>query len=184
MLLDFDIKKAIAAAAYLIEREGGAENMFVLLKKLYYADRSALINWGKSITGDELASLKKGPILSGIYDLLKNKGSEKNLIQWSDVIQRQKDFKVVLRKEADKSVLSKREIEVLEESRKTINAIRGSISKWLDKNCPEWRDPGNSSIRIDPSMILRIAKKSEEEIRQIEEANEEIRLLNYLLGAR
>jgi len=184
MLLDFDIKKAIAAAAYLIEREGGTEDMFVLVKKLYYADRSALIIWGKSITGDELASLKKGPIVSGIYDLLKGKGTEADLIQWNDVIQRKEDFKIVLRKGADKDVLSEREIAVLEKSRKTIDGIRGSIPKWLHENCPEWKDPGTSSAPIDPSTILRIAKKSEEEIRQIEEANEELRFLNYLLGAR
>lgn len=184
MLLDFDIKKAIAAAAYLIERNGGTEDMFVLLKKLYYADRSALISWGRSITGDELASLEKGPVVSGIYDLLKGKGTEENLIQWNDVIERQEDFKIVLRKEANKGVLSEREIEVLENSRTTIDGIRGSISKWLHKQCPEWKDPGNSSAPIDPSTILRIAKKNEEEIRQIEEANEEIRFLHYLLGAR
>jgi hypothetical protein len=37
----------------LIEKEGGTENMFPLLKKLYYADRTALIEWGQSITGDK-----------------------------------------------------------------------------------------------------------------------------------
>ena len=184
MLLEFDIKKAIAASAYLIECEGGAEDMFVLLKKLYYADRSALISWGKSITGDDLASLRSGPVVSGIYDLLKGKGTQKNLIQWNDVIQRRGNFKIVLRKQADRSALSEREIEVLDHARKTIDSIRGSISNWIHKNCPEWKDPGNSSIPIDPSTILRVAKKSESEIRQIEEANEEIRFLNYLLGAR
>ena len=37
----------------LIEKEGGTENMFPLLKKLYYADRTALIEWGQSITEDK-----------------------------------------------------------------------------------------------------------------------------------
>jgi hypothetical protein len=73
---------------------------------------------------------------------------------------------------------------VLEESRRTIGAIRGSIPKWLHKNCPEWTDPGQSSIPIDPSTILRLAKKSEGEIRRLEEANEEGRFLNYLMHSR
>lgn len=184
MLLDFDINKAIAATAYLIEHEGGTGDMFILVKQLYYADRSALIRWGNSITGDSLASLKKGPIVSGIYDLLKGKGTEKYQIQWNDVIQRQEPYAIVLRKRPDKGVLSKREKEVLEESRTTINAIRGRIPKWLHDHCAEWEDPGNSSIPIDPSTILRIAKKSEEEILRIEKANEEIRVLKLLLGAR
>jgi hypothetical protein len=54
MLLDFDIDKAIAATAYLIERGGGTADMLPLIKKLYIADRMALIQWGKSITGDKL----------------------------------------------------------------------------------------------------------------------------------
>jgi Protein of unknown function (DUF4065) len=184
MLLDFNIDKAIAAAAYVIECQGGTEDMFTLVKKLYYADRSALIRWGNSITGDALASLPKGPIVSGIYNLMKGIGTEADLIRWNDVIQRQEPFTIVLRKHPDKGVLSQREKEVLEESRRTIAAIRGSIPKWLHKNCPEWKDPGTSSIPIDPSVILRLAKRSEEEIRQIEETNEELRFLNHLLGAR
>jgi hypothetical protein len=184
MLLDFNIKKAIAATAFLIEREGGTGDLFYLVKELYYADRTALILWGKSITGDSLASLEKGPIVSGIYDLLKGKGDERDQIEWNDVIERGSGYSVALRKSADQGVLSEREKEVLEDARQTIRAIRGSIPKWLHKHCPEWNNPGSSSIPIDPSTILRIAKKSEEEIRQIEEANEEIRLLNFLLGAR
>jgi hypothetical protein len=157
--------------------------MFPLLKKLYYADRTALINWGDSITGDALASMKKGPIVSTIYDLFKGKGTVQHLIRWNDVIQRSEDWKVKLRKEANQGVLSQREKEVLEQSRITIDAIRGSIPDWLHDHCPEWKNPGNSSIPIDPSTILRSANKSEEEIRQIEEASEEIRFLNYLLSA-
>jgi uncharacterized phage-associated protein len=182
MILEFDIKKSIAAAAYLVEREGGTQSMFVLVKTLYYADRSALIKWGKSITGDSLASLKKGPIVSGIYNLMKGQGLEKDLIQWDDVICRIGN-NITVRKKADETVLSEREVEVLEHSRKTINSIRGSIADWLHKNCPEWKDPGNSSIPIDPSTILRAAKKTEDEILQIEKTNDEVRFLNYLLGA-
>lgn len=183
MLLDFDIKKAIAASAYLIEREGGSESMFVLLKTLYYADRSALIKWGKSITGDSLASLDRGPIVSGIYNLLKGQGLETDLIQWNDVIRREENH-VSMRKKADTAVLSEREIEVLDHARNTIKSIPGSIADWLHANCPEWTDPHGSSIPIDPSQILRQAGKSESEIRDTEEANEEIRFLNHMLGAR
>lgn len=184
MLLDFDIDKAIAATAHMIEHKGGSDDMFRLIKKLYYADRTALIQWGKSITGDKLASLEKGPIVSGIYNLMKGKGSTPDQIRWDDVIVRQESYTITTRKTANKGVLSEREEEILDDAARTIDAIRGSIPRWLHKHCPEWKDPGKSSIPIDPSTILRLAKKSEEEIRCIEEANEEIRLMNYLLGAR
>jgi uncharacterized phage-associated protein len=182
MLLDFNIDKAIAAASYLIEREGGKDSMFILLKKLYYADRTALIKWGSPITGDKLASLAKGPVVSGIYDLLKGSGTQRDLIKWNDAIQRAQ-FTVSVRKQTAHGLLSEREKEVLEESRQTINGIRGSVADWLHKHCPEWIDPGRSSRPIDPSIILRMAKKSEEEIRRLEEANEEIRILRRLVAA-
>jgi hypothetical protein len=184
MMLDFKIDKAIAATAYLIERKGGSEDMFPLIKKLYYADRNALIQWGNTITGDAMASLEKGPIVSGIYDLMKGKGKELDQIKWNNVIQRKEPYKIVLRKQPNTGVLSKREIEVLEVSREMIDAIRGSIPRWLHKHCPEWRDPGHSSSPIDPSVILRSANKSEEEIRRLEKTNEELRFLNYLLAPR
>src|SRR6266700_7254557 len=98
MLLDFNLTKAIAATAFLIEREGGTGDLFYLVKELYYADRTALILWGKSITGDSLASMGKGPIVSGIYDLLKGRGDEQDQIEWNDVIQKGSDYCFVLRK--------------------------------------------------------------------------------------
>lgn len=184
MLLDFNIDKSIAATGFLLELEGGTDDMFPLIKKLYYADRSALIGWGQPITGSKLASLEKGPIVSAIYDLLKGKGTEEDLIKWNNFIHRRQPYTIELRKAPDKGLLSKRERGVLEEARRTIAAIRGSIPKWLHKNCPEWSDPGKSSSPIDPSTILRLAKKSEEEIRRLEEANEEIRFLKFLISAR
>lgn len=184
MLLNFNIDKAIAATAYVIERDGGKSDMFPLIKKLYYADRSALIAWGNSVTGDSLASLEKGPIVSTIYNLIKGQGKEEDQIRWNDAIERQSPYNMIVRKEPNKGVLSQREMEMLEESRVTINAIRGSIPDWLHRHCPEWENPGRSSSPIDPSTILRLAKKTEEEIQQIEEANEELRFLGSLLNAR
>lgn len=185
MLLDFDIKKAIAATTYLISRKGGSEHMFVLIKKLYWADRNALIKWGKSITGDSLASMDKGPIVSTIYDLLKGKGDEAYQIEWNDaILPKTKTHLVSLRKEPNLGVLSEREIEVLDDAAKTIGHIRGSIPQWLHRHCPEWQNPHGSSIPIDPSQILRHANKTEEEIRKFEELNDELRLMNRLLGSK
>jgi hypothetical protein len=185
MLMDFDLKKAIAAAAYLISEKGGQEGMFVLIKKLYWADRTALIKWGKSITGDSFSSMDKGPVVSTIYDLLKGNGPDPYQIEWTNVILRKRNsFTVVLRKSADTNPLSEREMEVLRQASATIDSIRGSIPLWLHKHCPEWTDPQGSSTPIDPGQILRLAKKTEDEIRRIEELNDELRLMNRLLGRR
>jgi hypothetical protein len=55
--LDFDIRKAIAAVAFLLKKQGGQLDMFLGLKTLYLADKMALIQWGKTITGDTFISL-------------------------------------------------------------------------------------------------------------------------------
>lgn len=128
MLLDFNPAKAIAATAYLIEKDGGQDDLFPLVKKLYYADRTALIEWGDSITGSALASLEKGPIVSTIYDLLKGTGKEEDQIRWNESIERRQPYAIVLRKSPDKGVLSEREIETLEKARVTIKCNSGKHS--------------------------------------------------------
>lgn len=186
MLLDFDLNKSIAATAYLIEKEGGSDSMFFIIKKLYYADRSALIEWGMSITGDELVSMRSGPVVGGIYDLFKGKGLEKHLAKWNEVIDR-KGNTIRLRKSINPEALSEREIALLEKSRLTINKLsqRGySVAHWLHKNCPEWENPHGSSTPIDPSTILRKSGKTEQQIVETEKANEEIRFINQILGPR
>ena len=183
--MDFDIKKAISAASYLILRKGGEEGMFVLIKKLYWADRTALIKWGKSITGDSFSSMDKGPVVSTIYDLLKGCGPDDYQIEWDNVISRRnRNFRIVLRKPVDTAPLSEREMQVLNQASAIIDSIRGSIPLWLHKHCPEWTNPHGSSIPIDPGQILRLEKKTEEEIRRIEESNDEVRLINRLLSPR
>lgn len=77
MLLDCDMKKAIGANAYLIEREGGTASTFVLLTALYYADKSALINRGKPINGDSFASLDQRPISTESTAFLKGRARKK-----------------------------------------------------------------------------------------------------------
>src|SRR5438552_5836860 len=68
-----DINKAIAATAYLIQKAGGRYDVFVLIQTLYYADRKGLVKYGRTITGDKLVSMDKGPVVSNIYDLIKGK---------------------------------------------------------------------------------------------------------------
>jgi uncharacterized phage-associated protein len=186
LVLNFNIKKAKAAAAYLIERSGGSQEMFFLIKMLYYADRLALTEWGNSITGDSFASLKKGPIVSEIYNFMKDPATRPNQnpneIEWRESFGRTGN-NISLRKAVEVDVLSEREIYVLEKSRKTIGGIRGSVANWLHDNCPEWEDPHGSSIPIDPATILRIAGRSDEEINEIEQTNKQVQFLSLLMNA-
>ncbi len=66
--------------------------------------------------------------------------------------------------------LSVREMELLDEAFKTISEIPAYwLADWTHQVFPEWKDPTGSSLPIDPKKILRIEKKSEKEISEIEE---------------
>ena len=183
MLLDFDIEKATAAAAYLIERKGGEENMFVLIKTLYYADRSALIKWGKTITGDSFVSMPKGPVLTEVYNLFKGVGDFEYQAEWDACFSEKVNHSIHLLCPASVDLLSEREMEVLEEARKQVNRFAPwLVSRWLHEVCPEWQDPKGSSMPIEPELILRNAGRTDEEIQLIEESNRTYDQTKRLLG--
>lgn len=183
MLLDFDINKTIAAMAFLVQKGNGEADMFLSLKTLYLADKEALVNWGKTITGDSFASLPKGPVLSKVYNLFKGEAGGQDQQLWDACFSERVNNAVHLLKEVDIGVLSERELEVLELARATINEMAPwDVADWLHKTCPEWQDPHGHSTPIDPSIILRNSGKSEDEIRLIESSNDSIRFARTVLG--
>lgn len=185
MLFEFNIQKTIAAVAFLMKREGGEMDMFLALKMLYLADKEALINWGKPITGDSFVSLPKGPALSEIYDLFKGTARRDHQQEWNTFVSEKVNHSIHLLKPVDIDILSEREMEILESARKTINSFAPwEVAKWLHETCPEWKDPNGSSIPIDPNTILRAAGKTEEEIRLTEASNQAYNFALTILGGR
>src|SRR6266478_6252954 len=67
----FSHKKSAQVAAILVSKEGGSINYMKLLKLMYLADRQALLEAGKPITGDQPVCMKDGLLLSEIYNLIK-----------------------------------------------------------------------------------------------------------------
>ncbi len=57
-----------------------------LLKMLYIADRLALKTMDQPITGDRYVSMDYGPVLSGVYDLIKGQPVDSALPLWSKYI--------------------------------------------------------------------------------------------------
>ncbi|MEM9544257.1 MAG: Panacea domain-containing protein [Cyanobacteria bacterium P01_E01_bin.42] len=67
----FNAEKGIEAILYIIEN--GTEPTFLHISKvMYFADRKHLEKYGRFICGDRYIAMKKGPVPSGVYDLLKN----------------------------------------------------------------------------------------------------------------
>jgi uncharacterized phage-associated protein len=68
--LSFDESKATEAAAFLLSRSDQTMNYMKLIKLLYLADREALIRWGRPISTDRYVSMKHGPVLSNVLNLI------------------------------------------------------------------------------------------------------------------
>jgi len=66
----FNETKATQAAARFLHLADDHLNYMVLIKLLYLADREALVRWGRPITFDTYYTMKYGPMLSNVHDLI------------------------------------------------------------------------------------------------------------------
>jgi antitoxin SocA-like protein len=165
----FDIDKTVAAAGYIAKKFGGTVSTFVLLKMMYAAERHALKEWHRPITGDGFSAMKKGMVLSRTYNLIKHDvlGSNSDMQKWSEHFSARAGNDLTLTKDPDFDYLSEREKEALDKGFDQIQSLiktHGSIADILHEMWPEWKDPGTSSIPIDPKEILSEFIEDEEEL--------------------
>ena len=181
----FDIHKAIAATAYLCKMNGGGLNVLHLIKMLYDADRTALVSWHRTITGDQFFAMKNGPVLSRVYDLICGRVLGSDMQAWDFVFNpREANLISLKREDVDLGPLSGREMEALKMAFQKFNKVpAGRLVEFLHRVLPEWKDPGNSSARIDPKDILFHAGLSEEEVADIEEELELVQSAKVALEA-
>ena len=167
----FDIRKAVAATGYLCELNGGSIDMLKCIKMLYIADRKALVEWHRPITGDTFWSLENGPIVSRIYDLIRGKIGGPEMEIWRAVFNPKEGDTVSVKPGVNPNTkpLSQREKEALEEAYARIQPL--SIGEVIDlvHKFPEWKDPGKSSIPIDPRTIFYHENFGESAVKAIEE---------------
>src|ERR1700712_384885 len=97
----FNEAKATQAAARLLRNRGGRMSYMKLIKLLYLADREALARWGRPITTDSYVSMKHGPVLSGVLNLITD-GEDPAAGQtfWSRHISEPEHFEVSLREDS------------------------------------------------------------------------------------
>ncbi len=137
-------------------------NYMKLIKLLYLADRAALLEWGRPITGDTHVSMKHGPVLSNTLNLIKERGGS----VWNRLISEPTDHEVILNGDAEMGSLSQVQAELLAR----VFERYGHLDQWelvkLLHKLPEWKDPGKSMFPITPEDILRAENWSEEDIKE------------------
>jgi Antitoxin SocA-like, Panacea domain len=172
----FDINKTVAAAAYLAKKSGGEVNLFVLLKKLYAAERSAILEWHRPITGDSFCSMQGGIVLSRTYNLIKREvmGTESDMMKWAEHFSpRSGGHQIKMLTEPDFDYLSEREREALDKGNDEVDEIirqHGKIKEPLHQKWPEWKNPkkfGKGSVPLDVAEILAEEIEDCEEIQRI-----------------
>ena len=67
---NFDADKAIESVLYILQ-QGTNPTFLHISKVMYFADREHLEKYGRFICGDNYVAMKRGPVPSRIYDLLK-----------------------------------------------------------------------------------------------------------------
>ncbi len=162
----FDERKAVQAAGRLISQSGGEMNYMALLKLLYLIDREALLRWGKPITGDKIVAMKRGPVLSRIFDLVSQKKQEHPKCAWHNLIPRPAPYVYTVRFGGvpDISALSEAEVALIDAVfAQHRNKTEDQLVE-LTHKLPEWSDPGKTSVPIPFERILKAEKKSDEEI--------------------
>lgn len=161
----------------LLRQDGGTMNYMKLIKLLYIIDREALSLWERPITGDTYVSMKHGPVLSNVLELI-NYG-ENVSSYWFKYIGEPVGYSVkLLECDPGQDLLNKKEIELI---LKTWDDFK-ELSPWdMVDFChgvlPEWKDPGEGAIPIRIDEILKVRGRSDDEIKEIEE---EVNNLAYL----
>jgi uncharacterized phage-associated protein len=138
-----------------------------LIKMLYLADRQSLLDSGYPITGDEMYSMRHGPVLSRILDFItwgdgqEAAGSQK----WLSHIQVDPDdaHGVRLLKDPGRDHLSDEELAILDGIFDRFHKMNQWGLREFTHTLPEWT-PTTSSCRIDPARILRREGWSPEDI--------------------
>ena len=170
----FDERATAQAAAWLLRRHAGPMPSITLIKLLYLADRRSFIETGYPITGDRLVATPHGPMLGNILDLTAW-GARGDGSAWSELVTAPSDYRVAAAAPAtgdelaDYGALSDYDCDVLG----AIHDEYGAMDCWAlvdaTRALPEWRDPGESSVPIDPRDILRATGYTDELIAQVED---------------
>jgi uncharacterized phage-associated protein len=174
--LRFNEAKATEAATRLLAARGGTMHYLKLIKLLYFADREALLRWGRPITTDRYVSMDNGPVVSHIYNLIAEEQEPGSESCWRHYISEPKNYQVTLLRRKLSDELSKAEEDLLDE----IFEKFGTKNRWelvrIAHSLPEWCNPQGSAIPIEYSDIFKAAAKTKAEIAALED---ELTSLSY-----
>jgi uncharacterized phage-associated protein len=168
----FDVEKTIQAIAALLHFHETQEMSYVrLLKLLYMADRETLRESGFPITGDRVAAMPHGPVLSHTYDLIK--GEHPAWARWSMFLGK-KGYRLTLLSDPGNGALSRYEISKLRD----ITERYAGHDEWamidLTHTLTEWQQNYQSSRWISVSDILDAVGRGDDKVEMLKDAADQV----------
>lgn len=182
-----DAQKTVQVVAMFLKLHGNKPMYYLgLIKLLYMADRLSLERFDVPVVGDRYFSMDKGPVLSGVYDLIKGKKLRDvpdALEIWSNYISpRNQKWEVELLSDPSDDELSQNDEEIIHE----IYSKRGNLDRFdlveITHQFPEWRNPNGSAIPIKLEEILIPIGKTNEQIKLIQSDIHHENCLNRILN--
>lgn len=148
-----DERRTTQAAAYFLAARGGHLQEYIILAKLMYlADREALLRLGHTITKGHHFSLKDGPIVSEVNDLLRcgdYSGKYESEGYWDQHITCSHEDGVRLQADPGHDILSKAELGVLKEVQEEHGGKDAETIKRDSHDVPEYTQPREANGRIE-----------------------------------
>lgn len=178
----FDEDKTAQLAAYLTSKNGGEIYHLMLMKLLYISDRNALATLGHTISDDNYASMKYGPVLLNTLSLIDGSVRSTNGL-WSKLLSPSKNYKIsLLSDKFDTGLLSDAELEIAD----SVFAQFGKMDRFelADKTheFSEWQDPHGSILPIGYENILKAVGFSESDANSILEELQDVKAAKEFLN--
>lgn len=158
-------------------------NYMKLIKLLYLADRGAFLRWGRPLSGDRYFSMRLGPVLSKVHDLITEvPDPEAEQTFWSKCISAPSDYDVTLVGEAGDDELSRAEEKLIDEVYAAYAHYEPfALVRLLHETLPEWKEVQDGCVPIEYREILHAGGKSSQEIGEIESELDSLRLIESVV---
>jgi uncharacterized phage-associated protein len=174
----FNLIKTTQVVTQFLQKNNGKMSYMKLIKLLYLVDREALLNWGRPLTGDKYFSMKHGPVLSNVLEIINDGEEQTDSPYWYEYITEPENFEIALKDDLPGTgKLSERELELIDKIDKEFKDFnRWEMVDICHDILPEWKNPGKSRTLIDIKEIFNAEHMPDEKIKEIEE---EVENLNY-----
>ena len=160
----FETRKAAQVTAFFAKKAGGSIHTLKVTKLVYLADRLSMERREHPITGDDFVSMPFGPVNTFTYSYMKGAALTRQN-EWAEFVGSERWHKLPLARDIepeDLDELSRGDIKILEEVWEEFKDVdRFDLADFTHRDCPEWRDPNGSSVRIDFATVYRKLKKDE-----------------------